>query len=85
MYEGFKESEIPYPAKTVALIDREDYDSSTRWAYYRAWGSATSNPDSWTGLHNGGHNLLLADGHANWYKVMQFLSRSAGGDLYWSP
>ena len=86
-YEGYKMADIEFPAETVAIID---HGTGSEWAYYRAWGSNTSQSDGdlqnkWDAPHNDGNNVVLLDGHAKWYKRGGFCWKRYGGSLYWSP
>jgi len=67
-------AEVAAPAQCAML-----WDDSADWfaAGYDAWYNTIDNPDCaksfdgevLQGRHNGGDNLMFADGHAKWYKL----------------
>ena len=84
LYDGVALGDIAKPAEHAMIIDHQDTDTYSRWAWYRAWASLTR-PTSggWEPPHNGGANVGCVDGHAKWYKQEQFMWSDYGGRLNW--
>jgi prepilin-type N-terminal cleavage/methylation domain-containing protein/prepilin-type processing-associated H-X9-DG protein len=84
LYDGVALSDIEKPAEHAMIIDHQDTDTYSRWAWYRAWASLTR-PTSggWEPPHNGGANVGCVDGHAKWFKQEQFMWSQYGGRLNW--
>ncbi len=92
-YTGYPLAKIQYPAETMILIDhsrigRVNSRYSSPWYYnFIGWpGSIYDQPECWLpGTHNDGQNVVLADGHAKWFRYPQFRDVSVGGRLRWRP
>ncbi len=93
IYEGYPLAKIPYPAETLVLLDHSNIGRvnptySSPWYYnFIGWpGSVYDQPACWQpAVHNGGQNVLLADGHAKWFRYPQFRDPSVGGSVRWTP
>ncbi len=88
MYNGMPLSMIERPAETLVLIDHSDISqvgSYSAWYWnFCGWpGSVYADPAAYPSVHNDGRNVLLADGHAKWYKTPTFLDNEEGGRLDW--
>ncbi|MBC7288429.1 MAG: prepilin-type N-terminal cleavage/methylation domain-containing protein [Armatimonadetes bacterium] len=92
-YTGYPLAQIKFPAETLVLVDhsrigRVNSQYSSPWYYnFIGWpGSVYDQPACWLpGTHNDGQNVILADGHAKWYRYPQFRDVSVGGSLRWLP
>jgi prepilin-type processing-associated H-X9-DG protein len=68
-------AQIKFPSQTVILNERNNHPrrlgstSLNGWAF-RQWPTHTYYWGEWTVPHNGGCNLVLADGHAKWYRMI---------------
>ena len=86
-YTGYPLSDIEYPAETLVLLDHSNIGKGPWYYNFIGWpGSVYDTPECWQpGVHNDGQNVILADGHAKWFRYPQFRDVSVGGRLRWRP
>jgi len=70
-YTGYKLSEIVYPAETVVIAESDWTGSSADYSSYHIYHLCESHHPSRfvPARHNGGANIVFADGHAKWHQV----------------
>ena len=86
IYDGVRLAEVTYPSQMCMVIDRKYLAGRTLCCQSCAgWESPdTSREPAYGMVHNNGVNIVLADGHAKWYKAGTFGCITRGGTyVYW--
>ncbi len=85
-YEGVKLATILHPSEMLLTIDRHEGTSAWYWCRIGWPGSVYGQPTEscFPPLHNEGHNVLLVDGHAKWYRSYRYFDKGVGGVIIWN-